>query len=668
MARLMDGLHGLDHSVRRKYKKVFERLSDCFIVRTPPHDDTSVATIVIEGPNQSWLFIGNHVTPPGISDLQKFTALNENLGDFGYGKINYLAVCLEYDSLFSDPTDNIDNFKLVEQREFWNRGEFLIKELANEFNDQSHIWIKKHLVSESVINAECTTRREAVSRDNSAKFGDFFLDYDQELATKYDMWDEDGTSDLEDQFSVRLINGVAGCGKTLILINRAILFCKRYPEKNALLLIHNKPVTENIQFKFEEYLGGKPSNLMIKTFHSYARMQQAKLTPYPNLLFTEKQKQPYLRQIFSNEIEAYANLVISDEQIWSEIEYINEFLIENREAYLNYERQGRGFSLSKAQREHIWELYELACELMSCPKNGLLPSLYIKELCLKEYNDFEFDTFDQILIDEAQFFSPSWLELVKKSIKDRGQLFICADPNQGFLKSRLSWKRIGLNVRGRTKKLSYSYRTTYEIMLAANTLLSHLDEDSEDFIKPDLEKMTRGRKPQVVYVDNPQDEQMRFLNELDSCVNQNSVPMQQIIVLCGDSINPWNVKKVIGDRLGHHTVINCNDSKEKTSQKNRIRVMSINSCTGMEAGVIFVLGVGPLLDKSRNLDLNDDEKRIVYSESIRKLYVAMTRAGQKLVLFSTERLPQEVEVLVDIDGSSYDVLATNSLDRVLSDI
>jgi ATP-dependent exoDNAse (exonuclease V) beta subunit len=75
--------------------------------------------------------------------------------------------------------------------------------------------------------------------------------------------------------------------------------------------------------------------------------------------------------------------------------------------------------------------------------------------------------------------------------------------------------------------------------------------------------------------------------------------------------------------------------------------MNVNSCTGMEAGMVFVLGIGCLLNKAKNIELQAEEQQQMQHESIRKLYVAMTRAGQKLVLFSTENLPEEMNDLID---------------------
>ncbi len=641
-------MSNLENSVRRKYKKVFEKLNDDYFLRTPVLDDFKVAHIVIEGPNQSWLLVGIYKMLPTEMELDKFLAFNAMLIKQGYPELNLLAVCEVGESLFSKKDTSLSRVSIVEQAEFYDQGGSYISKALLEVEDDNNCWLKEYLISESVVNALCTTRRDTDVRDNSAKLETFFLDYDQELATKYDIWGDTQSPELDDGFSVRLINGVAGCGKTLILINRAILYCKKYPDRQSLLLIHNVPVTADIEYKFENYLSGKPDNLSIHTFHAYAHAQQRKVSGYFKALMKDYQKKPFIEKILTDDNEAYKELTLSDAQIWSELEYINDFLIKNNDCYLDYERQGRGFSLSKSQRSNIWKLYELTVELMTSPDKGYLPSLYIRNLCLSD-DDVPFDRYDHILIDEAQFFFPSWLELVKKSIKDNGQLFLCADPNQGFLKSRLSWKSVGMKVRGRTKKLSYSYRTTYEIMVAANALLEHLDENTEDFIKPDLDKMKRGSRPQIIYSFSRQDEQKRFHNELTDCVNNHKFPLQQIIVLCSDAVSPWTTKRVIEAGLGKGTVVNCNDHEDlKKNLGDKIRIMTINSCTGMEAGIIFVLGVGDLLDKANNLDLSNEEKVVVQQETTRKLYVAMTRAGQKLVLFSTEKLPEDEEALTEV--------------------
>jgi superfamily I DNA/RNA helicase len=126
------------------------------------------------------------------------------------------------------------------------------------------------------------------------------------------------------------------------------------------------------------------------------------------------------------------------------------------------------------------------------------------------------------------------------------------------------------------------------------------------------------------------------------------------MVLCSESYKPWTLKALIEREIGGQTVVNCNDAKDIQNLDGRVRLMSINSCTGMESGVTFVLGVGSLMSQAENLDLGDDEREMTYQESIRKLYVAMTRAGQKLVLFSTEKLPDSINGLVEFTGAELE--------------
>jgi ATP-dependent exoDNAse (exonuclease V) beta subunit len=62
------------------------------------------------------------------------------------------------------------------------------------------------------------------------------------------------------------------------------------------------------------------------------------------------------------------------------------------------------------------------------------------------------------------------------------------------------------------------------------------------------------------------------------------------------------------------------------------------------------LGAGHIINQPKNLELSDLEREEVLQESMRKLYVAMTRAGQKLVVFSTEEFPDNARKFIEITG------------------
>ncbi|MGL6117511.1 UvrD-helicase domain-containing protein [Plesiomonas sp.] len=641
----IDTITGLDRKYRRHFKKVFNKLNNEFFIRESLLDTLKVAPCIIEGPCNSWVFVGVHPSGPEYVELIKLFNFNSSMMKKGLKPIQYIAVVdnnLQFDSSLPDYVH------LIENKTFIECGDQLIQTRLTEFTIEDHVRIKRTFFPESVIPAQCSTRSEKALVDNTAKLLPFFLDYDQELATRLDMVESvDAEEEGREDISVRLINGVAGSGKTLILINRAALYCKKYPEKKVLLAIHNKPVTEDIKHRFDTWLKGKPDNLDILTFHAFALRQYKEnyqnVTPVFGNVHIKEEK----NIILNDRNEAYTQLSLTDDQIWSELEYINDYLIKDKEEYLEFDRQGRGFALQKNQREHIWKIYLEFSKNLSLV-NKYLPSLYIKEVAL---SDKPIEQFDHILLDEAQFFAPSWLQLIKRSLTPGGQLFICADPNQGFLKSRLSWKSVGLNVRGRTKRLNHSYRTTYEIMVAANALLDGLEGNPEDYVKPDYEKMARGYKPQLIYSRSIPDEKKRFLNELAVLVQSNTVALHQIMVLCSPEYNLWELKQDIENFIGLNTVINYNNPKELALNiGSKIKLLSINSCTGMESGSVFVLGAGHIINQPKNLQLSESEKEEALQESMRKLYVAMTRAGQKLVVFSTEEFPASVEKYIVIMG------------------
>lgn len=657
MAILIDSIAHLDNSVRRKFKKLFENLSDDYCVRSPMLESLAIAPLLLQGPENGWLFLGYYKSNPGIEVLTKYLNFNQYLSKYDMQKVRLLAVTETGSTMFDETAPELDSVTYIERKAFFNNGGSIISELLTSFSKERSDAIKKKLFPESYINPVCMLKKPKSHHDNFARLSHQFLDCDQEMAAKLDLQDNSLASELKssEENQVRLINGVAGSGKTLILINRALMYCQKHPQHKVLLLIHNKPIVAEIKSKIKEFKNSIPDNLQICTFHSYAFRLNQKVFGRTKVEYDEKKITARLNaaQLLSKQNQYFYQLLLSPSQLVSELEFISDFLIASEQDYLKIGRHGRGFALNKAQRQNVWQLYLQAQEILTNRSYLYWASMMIKDLCLHSDLQQHIQQYEHILIDEAQFFAPSWLFLIKKSLTSNGKLFICADPNQGFLKSRLSWKSLGLNVAGRTKKLEHSYRTTYEILLAANTLLNLLDEDSDDFVKPRFEDMEHGEKPLVINSSSPQDETKRLANELKVILEQGNIDPDKIIVLCSGAHKTYKVKDELESCLGKCTVVNCSNSNElKEDLKGKIRVMTINSCTGVEGILTFVIGAGYLIQKSNAIELSEDERKEIFQESIRKLYVAMTRASQRLVLFSTLPLPEQLRDFVTVEETA----------------
>lgn len=510
-------------------------------------------------------------------------------------------------------------------------------------------WLFHEFFPEREVPAACTTRT-VIDRDNLAQLSRFFLDYDQELAAKLDLLKPDSDSG---DLSVRLINGVAGSGKTLIIVSRILMYCQQYPDNKVLLLIHNKPVTADIRYRINKYWGGEPPNLTIKTFWSWCRGQwdEAFGKGYLKLLFnTDKTVGGYIK----DQQERYGvGKRLTANQIRDEIEFLNDNFISDETAYLDANRAGRGFALRVEERAELWQLRNEVVTKFG-EKTGLLSSLMPNRLCSASAIE-KLERYDHIIVDEAQFFAPSWFELVKSSLLPSGSLFLCADPNQGFLKSRLSWKSAGINVRGRTKRLHKSYRTTQQILHAANSFLSEFaPELDEDYLKPEYEGMSQGVKPILLYKQSPQDALEQLTNEVNDLIASGRPP-GQILVLYTSGVYPSTVQQrletvVAADEIWNFSTKN-GDKAPLTDKPGFLKIAKLEAATGLEAGVVFILGVDQLFSEYESLDLNEEERTEKRQECARKLYMGMTRAGQRLVMFSTTKLPDALEQCVEVKGT-----------------
>ena len=95
--------------------------------------------------------------------------------------------------------------------------------------------LRQCFTPEVVIPAEMTVR-PSIERRMQAGLTDYLLDYDQETAVKTDLELPADDQALPGDLRLNIINGVAGSGKTLILLYRLRLLFHLYPGKKFLVL------------------------------------------------------------------------------------------------------------------------------------------------------------------------------------------------------------------------------------------------------------------------------------------------------------------------------------------------------------------------------------------------------------------------------------------------
>jgi hypothetical protein len=497
------------------------------------------------------------------------------------------------------------------------------------------IWLEKlrqRFTPEVVVPADMTVR-PVMERRREAGLTDYLLDYDQEKAVKLDLELPDDDQALSTDMRLNIINGVAGSGKTLILLYRLRLLLHLYPEKKFLVLTHNRPLSRDMESRFTKLEGRRPDNIEWRTFSAWCYQHWNPGQKWKEPL-TMGARKKIMDEIWRGHLQ---NTTISAQMFQSEVDWLKDQVPMSRKDYLSIERRGRGFRLNEEQRQRVFDsllAYQALLKSQDKLDWGDVPRILWK---FTESGEVKLPEYDIILIDEAQFFAPLWVKLVRKALHPKnGHLFLVADPTQGFLGRGASWKSLGLEARGHSHHLRRSYRTTREIMQFA-TLLYRLrvpEDKDDDVLIPDILNMPNGAIPEILSLTSSQDEVARVGNEVELLVKQ-GFPKKHLLLLHTDGTGVKRLIQAIEDRLGKGAAI---DAKE-TFPGDYVRVTTINAGAGLESQIVFLVGLRQLFEEEQSLRLSDEEREMLIRDNSRKLYMATTRAGQRLVLTYSGELP-----------------------------
>ncbi len=493
--------------------------------------------------------------------------------------------------------------------------------------------LRKNFSPEIVVATDLTVRQQNPRR-LEAGLTAFLLDYNQEIALKSDLEVPETAQLVTRDFRVNIVNGVAGSGKTLILLYRLRLLYHFYPERQFLALTHNRPLIRDLESRFYRLEGKQPQNIQWETFNGWCRRLwinsgNAWIDP-----LSLSQRNKLLEQVWWETSEQHT---LPRRLFVSEIDWIKDQLPMQLEDYLNADRRGRGFALNAEQRRALWQAFLRFQSLLEKQRMVDWNDVPRRVWQWQQEGKLQIPQYDFIFIDEAQFFAPLWFDLIRKALRSRtAHLFLAADPTQGFLGRGTSWKALGIEARGKTHHLRRSYRTTRQILNFA-TLFYHMrctDTPEEEILDPDLTEMPIGAIPQLLVLNSPQDEIARVVNEVVALLKQ-GIPRQHLLILHSHWDGAQRIIDGINQKIGRGSAM---DPKE-THPGNYVRVTTLNAGTGLESPIVFLCGLRELFEEEQSLRLSDEEREELIRTNSRKIYMAATRAGQRLVLTYVGELP-----------------------------
>ena len=179
--------------------------------------------------------------------------------------------------------------------------------------------------------------------------------------------------------------------------------------------------------------------------------------------------------------------------------------VTTRAEYFKARRSGRGMRISRESRAAIWRLIELYVQRLDAQNVWTLRQVSERAAQLETERALAAGgsarRYRHIVVDEAQDLSPTHWRMLRAMVAEGpNDIFIAGDTHQRIYGQPISLGQLGINIRGRSAKLSLSYRTTHEILGTAAALLGEEDWDDLDEGNEDLagyRSILRGGTPDL---------------------------------------------------------------------------------------------------------------------------------------------------------------------------
>lgn len=443
-----------------------------------------------------------------------------------------------------------------------------------------------------------------------------------------------------------LIRGIAGSGKTLILLEKARDVAMKHPDETVAVFSYGNALMASANRQLEMY---NLPNLTVTTFHSWAMKNYYKT--FKKKMYLESSTRSKLFDAIDEIKLEYGNhrfvnnkdlITFIDEEIgWIKGSDLCEF-----KKYDKAPRKGRGgkVRLSAEDRKVIYKIYEAYQKQLDYRIDYHDIGLQMSRQLEKIQNESKFD---HVFIDEAQDLTKVNLQVLCHI--PRKSCIVGADKGQKIFTTSFTWESVGLNIKGgRTKVLRNSFRSTKEIMKLAYSI-QEKDEISKDeeFTRPDLPNKT-GPKPKVFYTKGIEGQKKALLEALELIQKEDS--KATIGILSRNKKHTMRVANLLDEANKKYQFIK---SKHKNDDPNLIgthhdpgiKLTSFHTAKGLEFKYVLITDlVDPPAEERLGEDFDWDIER-------RLLYVAMSRAIQILNIFTYG----DRHFLVDeLDEAHYD--------------
>ena len=430
------------------------------------------------------------------------------------------------------------------------------------------------------------------------------------------------------------VAGSAGTGKTIVALHRAVFLARSHPDSRVLLTTFSDTLANALRTKLRRLISNEPrlaERLEVLAMNAVAERLHEAQHGRPKLV-----ERGDLRRLVAEMSEAVSGLKFSQAFLlgeWDDL--VDAWQLASWEAYRDVKRLGRKTRLSESQRAQVWTILAALRERLC--SQGLLTHASLFTQLASEIAGRKTPPFDFVVVDEAQDLSVAQLRFLASVGSARpNALFFAGDLGQRIFQPPFSWKSLGVDIRGRSRTLHINYRTSHQIRQQADRLLgpevSDVDGNTEE--RRGTVSVFNGPAPTIKCFTDRSEEIEAVATWLRSQA-ADGIPAHEIgIFVRSDAQIEYASLATQATELSARVL----DDRVETAV-GVASICTMHLAKGLEFRSVAVMAcddeVVPLQARIEGVaDKADLEE--VYSTERHLLYVACTRARERLLITSVE--------------------------------
>lgn len=479
-----------------------------------------------------------------------------------------------------------------------------------------------------------------------------------------------------------LLTGVSGSGKTCVLVHRARVLARKYPDQKIGILTLNRSLSRLLDNLVTQLCGEEGrENITVLAFYDYFKQLVDHYGPgkeLDNLIDLAKNDSDYgediintLRQVnpdtYARHFDPLSGETVEDTwEIFMEQPVVQTKMVYFRDAlrgrdpginaesylkeefslirsgcitdgrideYLALKREGRSIPLTEKDRRNVLDLLLLFEETMI--HGGILDELGLTLAVTPHMQELaempEELKFRCLLVDEFQDLSTRDIAVLQKTVPQlEDALFLTGDMVQQVLVKTLSLSKLGF-LKGSFDRehITRNYRNSKNILLAANDLIlkygriAHEQNEELEVLDPEF-AIRETVWPRAVEVEKGKEIQAAWEWVGECLSDTGAVPWSVCIVTSCPEV--YSVDDIIAQRPADFHIEVEKLSGDYAGSKDIMTVGAMSDVKGFEFSAMIVVGCGSdcLPTPGRTVDE-------VWRDALR-LYVAMTRARDQVVM------------------------------------